>query len=60
MKFTESSHDNDNRNAADITECPKCDSENVLFNDQKYNPINDAVTFFFVCRECAHQFTEYQ
>jgi DNA-directed RNA polymerase subunit M/transcription elongation factor TFIIS len=60
MNFNTTSHDNDNRIATDIVECPKCDSENVLFKDQKYNSYNDVVTFFFACRECNNKFKEDQ
>jgi DNA-directed RNA polymerase subunit M/transcription elongation factor TFIIS len=60
MNFNETHHDNDNRIATDIIECPKCDSENVLFKDQKYNSWTDTVTFFFVCLECDNHFKEHQ
>mgnify|MGYP003651460031 CR=1 FL=1 len=60
MNFNTTSHDKDNRIATDIVECPKCDSENVLFKDQKYNSYTDAFTFFFVCQECNNNFKEAQ
>lgn len=40
-----------------IDNCPKCGSDNVMFDKSEYNVTKGLMTYHFICRDCLHRFT---
>lgn len=36
--------------------CPRCNSENVMFDKSQYLPAKGQMIYYFYCRDCGHRF----